>query len=175
MFGSMHDFRHEIMIEGCDENGEWHRYQFHYKINSPDDNGKFLPLYYWPRLDWMIWFLPLRVPKSGPRIHPPVWFRNFIVRLLENEEKVCGLLAHNPFQGKSAPRSVRALMYDYKVNTGSPSNSEGEQEQITSLDHIMHQNFFRVPEELQEKIVGKQWISTGPIVLYVPPSSLVSK
>ena len=164
MFGSMHDERWEIMIEGSYDKVIWERYIFHYKINSPDDNGSFLPIYYWPRLDWMIWFLPLRVNND-----PPFWFNQFLFYLLQNEKDVCNLLKVNPFDGKNPPKYVRAIIFDYKIKDKNQDVSKTKEE-ILPLNTEMQ--YFRVPSELQNKHVGQYWVSTGPVVTYVGPNCI---
>jgi len=174
MFASMHDFRWEIIIEGSEDGKEWKQYLFKYKVNSADDNLRFLPLYYWPRLDWMIWFLPLRISRSANvRAAPPTWFKRFIVCLLENNKDVCNLLEHNPFREK-APKYIRALIYDYKIKDKTQQVSEKPQGQTTEaqLRKIIAHKLFHVPKELQQQVVGEHWIVTGPVVVYVPPSCL---
>ena len=98
MFAAMHDYRWEIMIEGTDDFKLWQRYEFKYKINHPDERPKFIPWIYWPRLDWMIWFLPLRFKHQKELMRMPIWFDRFLVALLENRKVVLDLLQANPFQ-----------------------------------------------------------------------------
>jgi len=62
MFGTLHNFRWELTIEGSHDMKEWKQYMFRYKVND-DHRPKFIPLY-WPRIDWHLWFIPLRLKES---------------------------------------------------------------------------------------------------------------
>ena len=50
---------------GSDDGENWEEYKFSYKVNNdPYEKPAVIPIY-WPRLDWHLWFLPLRYRRSG--------------------------------------------------------------------------------------------------------------
>jgi lipase maturation factor 1 len=105
LFAAMTTERPEIVIEGSMDGIEWREYHFRYKpgdVRRPP--RRVAP--HQPRLDWQMWFAALQPP--------PVWFGNFLVRLLEGAPDVVGLLDGNPFPD-APPTYVRALLYDYRM------------------------------------------------------------
>jgi len=64
MFGSMHDFRWEFMLEGSLDGYNWKRYGLPFKPWHPSRAPGLVPPLYWPRLDWHLWFLPLRYERE---------------------------------------------------------------------------------------------------------------
>ena len=117
LFAVMTTSRPEIIIEGSDDGQQWKPYEFKYK---PGDLDRHLPWVapYQPRLDWQMWFAALSSYRENP------WFSQLIVRLLEGEPAVTGLLARNPFPGKP-PRLIRAVTYDYHFTDWSTRRSTG--------------------------------------------------
>jgi hypothetical protein len=109
--------RPEIVIEGSDDGQEWKAYEFKYK---PGDVNRRLPWVapYQPRLDWQMWFAALSSYRENP------WFSRLIVRLLEGEPAVTGLLEKNPFPRKP-PRLIRAVTYDYRFTDWSTRRRTG--------------------------------------------------
>ncbi len=105
LFAVMTTARDEIIIQGSNDGVEWRDYEFRYKpgdiMRRPRWN---IP--HQPRLDWQMWFAALDDPNRQP------WFSRFLVRLLENEPSVTGLLGTNPFPDKP-PTYVRAQFYEY--------------------------------------------------------------
>jgi hypothetical protein len=72
---------------------------------------------YHPRLDWSMWFLPLRVMVTPSRIFTrghPRWFLRFVQQLLRGDSATLSLLRHNPFPG-APPRFIRASFYAYEL------------------------------------------------------------
>jgi hypothetical protein len=117
LFAVMTTTRPEIVIEGSDDGQQWKAYEFKYK---PGDVNRRLPWVapYQPRLDWQMWFAALSSYRQNP------WFSQLIVRLLEGEHAVTGLLAKNPFPGKP-PRLIRAVTYDYHFTDWSTRRRTG--------------------------------------------------
>ncbi|SCK09073.1 Lipase maturation factor [Streptomyces sp. WMMB 714] len=122
-FGSVTRLRHEIVIEGTDEerlteNTRWREYEFKGK---PGDVSRaprqFAP--YHLRLDWQMWFAAL----SPGYAHG--WFEPFVARLLEGDRDTLRLLRHNPFP-QSPPRHVRALLYRYRFTTWQERGESGD-------------------------------------------------
>jgi hypothetical protein len=121
-FGSITRTRYEIVIEGTldatvGDQTAWHAYEFKGK---PGDTARRPPQIapYHLRLDWLMWFAAM----SPPNQHP--WFTVLLVRLLEGDNDVLGLLRHNPFADKP-PRWVRAVYYEYKFTTSEERHATG--------------------------------------------------
>ncbi|UZX02526.1 lipase maturation factor family protein [Arthrobacter sp. CDRTa11] len=112
-FGTVTRHRIEIVVEGTldedpSDGAEWREYGFKGK---PGDVRR-LPRQWAPyhlRLDWLMWFLPLRT------VHEE-WFYAFLTRLLESDRQTLRLLRHDPFDGEP-PRWVRARRYLYRFST----------------------------------------------------------
>ncbi|HEY2381863.1 MAG TPA: lipase maturation factor family protein [Terriglobia bacterium] len=105
LFAVMTTTRPEIIVEGSDDGQQWKAYEFR---DKPGDVNRHLPWVapYQPRLDWQMWFAALSNYQQNP------WFSQLLVRLLEGEPAVIGLLANNPFPDRP-PRLIRAVTYDY--------------------------------------------------------------
>ena len=117
LFAVMTTTRPEIEVQGSHNGREWIAYEFRYK---PGDLA--IPprwnMPHQPRLDWQMWFAALSNANRQP------WFGNFLVRLLQNAPEVTRLLRNNPFS-ESAPKYVRAMLYDYRFSSVEERNSSG--------------------------------------------------
>ncbi len=105
LFAVMTTERREIEVEGSADGVNWQAYAFRYK---PGDLRRAPPVVapHQPRLDWQMWFAALGTYEQNR------WFVNFMIRLLENEPSVLGLLSYNPFP-KAPPKWIRARIYLY--------------------------------------------------------------
>lgn len=120
-FGSVTRRRYEIVLEGTldehlSEHTEWREYELPGKPGDPKRRPRQWAPYHL-RLDWMMWFLPLRVvlTRTGPLTWgQPVWFLRFIEKLLAADPATLALLRNNPFPGAS-PSHVRASFYQYEL------------------------------------------------------------
>ncbi|MEE1940681.1 lipase maturation factor family protein [Streptomyces sp. TRM 70361] len=121
-FGSVTRLRHEVVIEGTDEeritgSTRWREYGFKGK---PGDLRR-LPRQYAPyhlRLDWLLWFAALSPSYAAP------WFTRLLRKLLENDPDTLRLLRTNPFPDRP-PAQVRALLYRYRFTTWRELRSTG--------------------------------------------------
>ncbi|WP_457972014.1 lipase maturation factor family protein [Arthrobacter sp. D1-17] len=121
-FGTVTKQRIEVAVEGTmdeepDESADWREYGFKGK---PWDVRR-MPRQYAPyhlRLDWLMWFLPLRT------VHEE-WFYAFLTKLLEADRAVLRLLRHDPFDGER-PRWVRARTYLYRFATRDEFRKTGQ-------------------------------------------------
>jgi hypothetical protein len=111
-FGTVTKKRIEIVVEGTldeePDDSSWREYGFKGK---PGDLRR-IPRQWAPyhlRLDWLMWFLPLRT------VHEE-WFYAFLGKLLEADRRTLRLLRHDPFDG-GAPRWVRVRSYHYRFAT----------------------------------------------------------
>jgi hypothetical protein len=79
------------------------------------------------RLDWLIWFLPfgVRVTERGIAVRGyERWFLRFVLRLLEGDRGILGLMGKNPF-ADAPPRVVRAQFYEYRFTTRQERRETG--------------------------------------------------
>jgi hypothetical protein len=121
-FGTVTKLRIEIVVEGTlaeepDDDADWREYGFKGK---PGDVRR-IPRQWAPyhlRLDWLMWFLPLRT------VHEE-WFYAFLAKLLEADRQVLRLLRHDPFDG-GRPRWVRARSYLYHFATREQFRETGQ-------------------------------------------------
>lgn len=74
---------------------------------------------YQPRLDWQIWFTPLR------RYGSEQWFQLFITKLLIGERSVLKLIRYNPFPN-NPPKYIQALVYDYNYSDFETKRKTGK-------------------------------------------------
>jgi hypothetical protein len=113
-FGSITKLRHEIVIEGTEQDPEsdratWKEYEFKGKPGDPRRwPRQFAP--YHLRLDWLMWFAAMTTPWQHP------WFVRLLRKLLSNDRPTLKLLARNPFPDRP-PRAVRALLYRYRFTS----------------------------------------------------------
>jgi hypothetical protein len=122
-FGSVTRQRYEVVLEGTLDEGhgasvEWREYRFKAKPGDPERRpGQWAP--YHLRLDWLMWFLPLRavVTDTGVLLgRHPVWFVRLVEKLLVADPAMLALLGVDPFSGQ-APNQVRASLYLYRFTS----------------------------------------------------------
>jgi hypothetical protein len=121
-FGTVTKQRVEIVVEGTldaepDDAADWQEYGFRGK---PGDVHR-IPRQWAPyhlRLDWLMWFLPLRT------VHE-LWFYAFLEKLLVADRPTLRLLRHDPFDG-ARPRWVRARSYLYRFATRAEFRATGQ-------------------------------------------------
>ncbi len=121
-FGSVTRERHEVVIEGADEANpgpttEWKAYEFKGKPIALDRAPPQIAPYHL-RLDWQLWFIPLR-PFGYP-----AWFITFIRKLLQNDRQILKLLRRNPFK-EAPPKQIRVSMYHYQFTTPQERRETG--------------------------------------------------
>lgn len=121
-FGSVTRERYEVIVEGTlsesAEGAEWREYEFKAKPGDPKRRPpQWAP--YHLRLDWLMWFLPLRVMITPSRLLTrghPLWFTRFVQKLLQNDAATLSLLRRNPFPTEP-PRLIRACLFAYELTT----------------------------------------------------------
>jgi hypothetical protein len=122
-FGSVTRERYEIVVEGTSDSelGEgtsFREYEFKAKPGDPKRRPRQWAPYHL-RLDWLMWFLPLRlgVKRAGfmPLRHER-WFLQLVEKLLEADRQILSLLQRDPFDG-TAPCYVRASLYRYEFTS----------------------------------------------------------
>ena len=121
-FGGVTRTRYEIVVEGAaaeaiNDSTEWKEYEFKGKPGAPTRRPPQIAPYHL-RLDWLIWFAAMQ-----PHDLPP-WFIQFVVRLLENDRTILGLLKKNPFPD-GPPRYIRASLYEYHFTAPAARRATG--------------------------------------------------
>ncbi|MEX2980285.1 lipase maturation factor family protein [Streptomyces sp. C36] len=113
-FGSVNRSRHEVIVEGTDEETlteetVWKEYGFKGKPGDPRRlSRQYAP--YHLRLDWLMWFAGISPAYARE------WFGPFVERLLTGDPATLRLLRHNPFPA-APPTHVRARLYLYRFTT----------------------------------------------------------
>ena len=120
-FGSITRERYELVIEGTRDEGEdpeWRTYEFKGK---PTDPGKRPPQWapYHLRLDWQLWFAAM---SARPRRE---WFPRFVEKLLDGNDQVESLLAHDPFPDEP-PSRIRVRRYRYEFTSRAEKRETGD-------------------------------------------------
>ncbi|MET9730987.1 lipase maturation factor family protein [Streptomyces sp. NPDC006458] len=114
-FGSVNQFRYEVVIEGTLDDApraesDWREYEFRGKPGDPRRwPRQFAP--YHLRLDWLMWFAGLSPGYAG------AWFGVLVERLLEDDRATLKLLRRSPFPPGTPPRFVRASLFRYRYTT----------------------------------------------------------
>jgi hypothetical protein len=105
VFPTVNQQRVELIIEGTADGQTWLPYKFKYK---PGELNKslYVVIPHHPRLDWMVWFVPLHHDFIG-------FFESFLGSLLDNSASVTAMLEHNPFPD-TPPVAVRVQAFEYK-------------------------------------------------------------
>ncbi len=106
LFAFMTTTRPEIVIEGSNDGETWRPYEFKYKAGDAHRRPRWAAPHQ-PRLDWQMWFAALGEATQTK------WFPALMVRLLQGEPPVLGLLGRNPFP-EAPPVYVRATRYEYE-------------------------------------------------------------
>lgn len=111
-FGSVTRERFEVVLEGRADGSDasWQEYGFKGKPGDPRRRPPQIAPYHL-RLDWLMWFLPLRGFVRSER-----WLTRLCEQLLTGEGPALKLLGHNPFRER-APQQIRALLYRYELTS----------------------------------------------------------
>lgn len=117
LFANMTTQRPEIIIEGSVDGEHWRAYTFPYKP-GPLERPPRWNAPHQPRLDWQMWFAALGRPERHS------WFETLLIRLLENDPGITGLLASNPFPD-TGPHLIRARLYHYRFTDFETRRSSG--------------------------------------------------
>jgi len=117
-FGSVTRRRREVIIEGAGADGVWKEYALKAKPGDPQRRPRWIAPYHL-RLDWALWFVPLRLSRQPER-----WLEELLARLLEGDAPTLRLFAGNPFT-QAPPERVRALIFDYRFSTRAERRSDG--------------------------------------------------
>ena len=121
-FGSVTQERDEIIIEGTTDETvtpatTWHEYEFKGKPGDPAYRPPQVAPYHL-RLDWLMWFAAMSTPADYP------WFSELLLKLLQGDPAVLGLLRSNPFPDRP-PTWIRAQLYRYRFTTAEEHRRTG--------------------------------------------------
>lgn len=116
-FGTVEEERIELIVEAAERyDGPWEEYQFKVKPGDVSRPPRFISPYHY-RLDWLMW-----IASCGGNIERSPWMFNLLLKLLEQDKDVCGLLEFDPFapvNGETRkPKYIRVEKYRYNFNTG---------------------------------------------------------
>jgi hypothetical protein len=121
-FGSVTRERHEVVIEGTDdeephENSVWQEYRF---IGKPGDTDRLPPQVapYHLRLDWLMWFAAISPGYAA------TWLPDLVHKLLQGDRATLKLFRHNPFPS-APPANIRVLRYHYRFSTPTERRATG--------------------------------------------------
>jgi lipase maturation factor 1 len=106
LFASMTTRRDEIEIEATVDGETWKPYIFSAKP-GPVDRAPVWVQPHQPRVDWQMWFAALGDIRRNR------WLESFMIKLMEREPSVLGLVEAAPFD--DAPLAIRAVRYRYKM------------------------------------------------------------
>ena len=121
-FGTVDEIREEFVISAAsDYEGPWYEYEFKVKPGDIYRRPRFISPYHY-RLDWLMW-----IASTIGRIDHSPWMYSLMYKLLEQDPKVLGLLAENPFQNQvHGPKYIRVDRYRYKfARRGIHGGQEG--------------------------------------------------
>ena len=113
-FGSVTKERYEIVIEGTSVESpaadtDWREYEFRGKPGDPSRTPPLVAPYHM-RLDWLMWFAAMSSPSDYP------WFSELVLKLLQGDRPVLGLLRDEPVSrpssGVDARRVVSLSLHD---------------------------------------------------------------
>lgn len=105
-FGTITRTRFELVVEGRDDEGNWHEYEFKGKPTDPKRRPpQWAP--YHLRLDWQLWFAAMPQRRS-------FWLQELVKKLEANDPSFTKLLHENPFEGTDGPEAVRIRRFVYE-------------------------------------------------------------
>jgi hypothetical protein len=106
LFATMTTARPVIEIEGSMDGERWEPYVFRYQTGPVNRMPGWVQPFQ-PRLDWQMWFAALSNYRENP------WLVRLLLQLLQGSKPVRALLEQEPFGG-TAPKHVRAMVYEYR-------------------------------------------------------------
>ena len=117
-FGSVHEERWELVIEGTDDetpddDADWRAYALPCQPGDPGRRPCSITPYH-RRLDWLMWFAALEVEFRGGLARED-WILHLVYQLLAGEPQIRELLSHDPFDG-AGPRWIRVVAYRYRFS-----------------------------------------------------------
>ena len=153
LFAQMTTFRWELVFQGSDQSeGPWAEYQFPHKPGRVDRHPLWVFPGHMPRLDWQLWFVPLKLARGGSL---PPWCDGLLLQLLKGSAAVrAGMLREDPFDGR-APRYIRVTLHDYRFSNCRHSREPSAQPARAALAN--HCARFGVAHDGPRQVEGAPW------------------
>jgi hypothetical protein len=119
-FGTVDEVREEFIVSAAsDLESPWREYQFKVKPGDVMRKPRFISPYHY-RLDWQFW-----IASTIQSIEYSPWIYPFLLRLLEQDPGVLGLLDSDPFEGEpEGPKFIRVDKYRYEFHKPDRLNNE---------------------------------------------------
>lgn len=200
-FSIMTTYRWELIFEGSIDGKKWKRFIFNYKPSHPNQIPSWNPIWYWPRIDWHLWIIPLRIRPMMQVINGqclyPVWIDNLMNKILQYDKNLMKLIKFPSFDDDKRIKFVRVMMYDYRYTSSDASiRNKISQEAFTEVRNFIQQgdsatsnvsssklnvtfapknyDTAEVEEDLNslKQTIGEWWIETGPIALVAEKPNL---
>ncbi|CAC9696212.1 rhoptry protein ROP14 [Plasmodium sp. DRC-Itaito] len=172
-FGKIKKIRREIIIEGTesekiDDNTTWNTYEFYCKPDNIYKNMctqfrllyNFIPVLYIDRLDWQFNTLS---DKEDETILQNEWFKNFLIKLSNNDKNILSLLYKTPFENykninNKNPIFLRISNATYKFAQNGQTNWWDvvstkvivNTHQIPKLPEQVRQNLYNMHEQIEK-------------------------
>ena len=117
-FGSVSKERDEVVIQGTNAEdpteSDWRDYELPCKPGDVLRRPCLITPYHY-RLDWQMWFVPLRLD-----LREHAWLANLVYKLLLGDRMARSLIASDPFP-EAPPRRIRVQLYRYQfTDWGEP-------------------------------------------------------
>jgi hypothetical protein len=108
-FGNVDEIRYELIVSASSSlDGPWREYEFKVKPGNVMRRPKFISPYH-HRLDWQFW-----IASTIGNLEYSPWIYSFLLKVLEQDPGVLGLLETNPFDNESdPPKYIRIDKYRY--------------------------------------------------------------
>ncbi|SOV74673.1 rhoptry protein ROP14 [Plasmodium sp. gorilla clade G3] len=172
-FGKIKKIRKEIIIEGTesekiDDNTTWHTYEFYCKPDNIYKNMctqfrllyNFIPVLYIDRLDWQFNTLS---DNEDETILQNEWFKNFLIKLSNNDKNILSLLYKSPFENyknmnNKNPIFLRISNATYKFAQNGQTNWWDvvsskvivNPHQVSKLPEQVRQNLHNMHEKIEK-------------------------
>ena len=111
-FGTVSEDRDELVISSAvSVDGPWKEYEFQVKPGAIRKRPRWISPYHY-RLDWQMW-----IASTCQTIDRSPWMFNFLLKLLQGDGQVRGLLAKDPWEGSGEDaKYIRVDKFRYKFH-----------------------------------------------------------
>ena len=139
LFATITTYRYEVEFQTF-SGDEWTAQNLHYKPNDPSRAPPFVAPHQ-PRVDFSLWFYPLRVPEGAPTPNQrnaaqrgmPRYVRNIALALCHAPESVQGLFEEAL---PARPDLIRLVFWDHRMTTSDERRETGHWWNRTELFSI---------------------------------------
>lgn len=121
-FGEVNEVRNEYIVSAASSlDGPWKEYEFKVKPGNVMRSPRFISPYHY-RLDWQFWI----ASTIDNLVYSP-WIYTFLLKVLERDPGVIGLLESDPFQeDEDPPKYIRIEKYRYEFQQVEKSSKEAQ-------------------------------------------------